>query len=493
MSERPGRQRIATLGLVAASVLVALFLAEGLLRIVGYRFSPIVFLAPENPDDHRPFHMGGWDMRLRTRPLTVADPDLLWRPDPRASNELTVEGFRGEPIPDPRPSTRTLIVALGDSNTLGPLGTRDHWPGFLQDLLRANQGSRSFQVVNAGVYGYSAFQGLRRFRQIRRFRPDVVYFSFGANDAQPVSTTDARYAARIEAVRQWNDLRLAAPLFNLAWRVGDLFAPRGPRTLRVPLEEYRQALQAFVEEARASGSKPILLTRPFLGSSSDPGSLLHDAPQYNRAVEAVAAETGAPLLDAWALLDNEPDRFTDAIHNDRVGYRRIAEAALRQLHALGLVETDDRRDLASSLDLAAADERRLELGPGFWLREAWPATSGGRWTKAEATVTLARPASESQLVLDLSCYRPTGPTRGRIEVDGRFGALLPQGNGHHRLRLALPRGGGASVDVRFLVDSSYRPCDLQPGGSDCRVLGVFLHAVSVEPMCEGCARPNPLD
>ena len=45
-------------------------------------------------------------------------------------------------------------------------------------------GPGRFRVANAGVYGYSSFQGLRRFHELLRYHPDVVTWSFGANDAQ---------------------------------------------------------------------------------------------------------------------------------------------------------------------------------------------------------------------------------------------------------------------------------------------------------------------
>jgi lysophospholipase L1-like esterase len=469
--------RLLTAALLVVSLAAAFLLTELGLRVAGYRFSPIVFVQAEGADDHRPFHMGAIDPRVSaTDPLTVPDPELLWRPNPRVSAELTTEGLRGEPVSLPRPADQVLIVALGDSNTLGPLNTTDHWPGILQDLLRANRSAWTFQVVNAGAYGYTSFQGLRRFRQVLGLQPDLVYFSFGGNDAQPVRTTDELYAARVAAVRRWDGLRLAPPLFHLAWRAADGLGARPP-TPRVPLADYRRNLQAFVDEARAAGVVPVLLTRPFVGTSDDPNSWLHLAPAYNEAVREAAAANGVPFLDAHALLAREPERFTDAMHNDRVGYRHLAEALLRQLRDYELLDTDDARDLASAVDLATADERRLELGPGFWLREARPAGPGGRWTDADARLTLERHHGERALLVDLTCRHPQGATRGRIEVNGVAAAPLPAANGRRRLWLDLGGASGPRVEVRFVVDSAYRPRDVEPGATDARRLGVFLHEV----------------
>ena len=472
--------RLATAALAIASLAVGAALVEIGLRLAGYRFSPIVFVRAEGADDHRPFHMGTTDPALNAAdPLTVADPYLLWRPNPRVSAELTTEGFRGEPLPEPRPADQLLLVALGDSNTLGPLNTTDHWPGILQDLLRANHSPWHFQVLNAGVYGYTSFQGLRRFRQVQAARPDIAYFSFGVNDAQPVRTSDERYAERVGAVGRWHALRLAPPLFHLAWRARDALGAQAPLTHRVPLLDYRRHLETFVDEAEAAGIVPVLLTRPFAGTGTadDPLLPLRYAPAYNDVVREVAAARGAPLLDAHALLAQHPERFVDPLHADRLGHRALAEALLAQLHAYGLVDTGDRRDLASGLDLATADERRGELGPGFWLREARPDGPGGRWTDAEATLTLVGRRHTRALRIDLTCRHPRGETRGRIEVNGLPAAELPRTNGRHRLWLDLGAGGGERAEIRFLVDSAYRPRDVEPGATDGRRLGVFVHEV----------------
>jgi lysophospholipase L1-like esterase len=469
------RPRLATVGLLVVSLAVGLALAEAGLRVAGYRYSPIVFVQPEVEHDHRPLHRGALDPVHPEGHLTVPDSYLLWRPNPAVSAELTPEGFRGEPVPASRPPEHLLVLALGDSNTLGPLNTADHWPGVLQDLLRMNTTRRPVQVVNAGVYGYTSFQGLRRFRQVRGLRPAIAYFSFGGNDAQPVRTPDERYASRIGAVRGWDRLRLAPPLFHLAWRAAD--AVFGAASVpRVPLPDYRRNLETFIEEALGAGILPVLLTRPYVGHSDDPGFWQYHAPAYNEVVREVSRVRGVPFLDAHAELAAHPDWFSDPMHANRLGHRRLAEALFAQLHGYGLADTGALRDLASALDLATADERRLELGAGFWLRERRPGGRGGRWTDGDATVWLEAPRGERWLLVDLTTQAPRGETRGHIEVNGRPAATLPRTNGRHRLWIDLGRPD-TRLEVRVLVESAQRPSDLNPADSDQRLLGVFLHEV----------------
>jgi lysophospholipase L1-like esterase len=81
------------------------------------------------------------------------------------------------------PKRRFRVLALGDSCTFG-LGVEDDatWPAQLERALRT-QGIDA-EVVNAGVPGYSAFQGMR-FLETRglSLEPDVVVVTFGFNDA----------------------------------------------------------------------------------------------------------------------------------------------------------------------------------------------------------------------------------------------------------------------------------------------------------------------
>ena len=76
--------------------------------------------------------------------------------------------------------SRLRIVALGDSNTSGwDVDEGANWPAQLQALF--SRDGRRAEVVNAGVWGYTSFQGRRRFDEILPFHPDIVLVSFGAN------------------------------------------------------------------------------------------------------------------------------------------------------------------------------------------------------------------------------------------------------------------------------------------------------------------------
>jgi len=79
------------------------------------------------------------------------------------------------------------IVALGDSITHGvDLPAEQTYPALLAERLRPRLAGRRVTVVNAGICGQTAVQGLGRLeRDVLRFRPALTLISFGLNDASP--------------------------------------------------------------------------------------------------------------------------------------------------------------------------------------------------------------------------------------------------------------------------------------------------------------------
>jgi hypothetical protein len=467
----PLRRALAHLALILGGTLAGVALAEAAARLVGYRYSLITFLPPDARGDARSLHMALAPAGDAKTPMSTFDPDLLWRPSSAAFPELDDRGFRGSRgLTSGHPGIR-VVLAVGDSNTLGPLNTPDHWPGYLQDVLELNRGAQPFRVVNAGGYGYTALQGLRRFREgLGLFRPEIVYFSFGANEGSHVLTPDGDYLAKAALLRgPWGRLRLAPPVLDIFWPARRRATP----VPRVSTDEYRRALESFVSEARAAGAKPILLTRPFLGESREPGHWKTHAPEYNAITLAVARATATDVVDVYRAFHDRPDAFSDDYHFNRLGSRDVAQLLFDRLRPSVAVESDRRWD--REIDFAVARERRAELGIGWWRPEAWN-NAPGCWTSAEATATLQRQGGEDRLTIDADSFHPSGRTTGRIEA-GFASAPFALPNGRHRWALALPPGASAVVHVRLAVDDPFVPRADAPGSTDSRTLGLFVHAL----------------
>lgn len=456
-------------------MVLAAGMAEIALRLGGWRISPVRFvLASEPGDDWRLHHAGGYEPGVpRRAPLTTFDPVLFWRFVPRAVPELNEQGFRGALLRETKGPREFLILAIGDSNTAGPLDTSDHWPGCLQDLVDLNPGPREIRIVNAGVYGYSSLQGLRMFERLRQYQPDLAYFSFGVNDAHAVAVPDAEYARRFAGLGRWSWSRLALPIAETAWRLVD--GRRAPLTQRVPLEDYRRNLEAFVTLARARSVRPVLLTRPVAGPSDREWRRL--MPAYNDAVREVAARLGVEVIDVEEALRDARDEFVDAAHLDRRGLQRMARLLCDRLQADGIVPGARRH--ASSLDLGLASDRRPELGDGWWPAEPWgTGPLAGRWTRGAGTVVLERGGDEGTLDVEMDLQSPTNSNLGTIAVNGDVVATFEGPNRRFHERIDLGGVHGRVLEVRFL-SPSFVPRQLDPGSRDARLLGVFVRRVGL--------------
>lgn len=461
------------LRLALFTIVAGVALLEIVLRIAGYTYSPLALIPPDNRNDFRPVHTASRDPRVSGEPLTVFDPELLWVPNPRYGDLLAADGTRGGPLAEARAQARKLVVAVGDSNTLGQRDGPDQWPGYLQDLIELNAPAGGWRVVNAGVYGYSSFQGLRRARQVLRHRPDVVYFSFGSNDAHPVYRTDEAYARRVARLAGWRWLRIAPPLMHAWWRARDGSAA-GPVTHRVPLPEYRRNLEEFVRLSREAGARPILLTRPYRGQSSAPDHWMAYAPLYNQATRDVAKDRNVDFVDVYELFRGTPELFTDESHFTRRGYQRLAQELLSQLHAKGLVET--AYFYRSEVHPGSSGTPLPEIGDGWYAAEDWPGAPRGRWTARDATVLLERRDREAGLEVDLDLFRPANRTKGRIEAGGRTLFRIDHPNGRLRRTLDLAGVDGRRIAVHLIVDETARGT-----GKDTRDLGLFVHSLALRP------------
>lgn len=325
-----GRRWAEGLAIAAISVLAFLgsaeFLAAALARTRLVPFNrPLVTYHHGNPiADWRPFH-------ITVDRHRVADPVLLWRPT--ATPPYNSRGFKGPEFAVPKPPRTFRIIALGDSNTDGP--DTGHWPGELDRLLAAPGGPAGhFEVINAGVVGYSSLQGLRRLEEVLRFAPDLILVSFGANDAHLVATgPDKGYAApnpllarALRGLFRYKAFLLAR---YIASRVSSPAAVEG-RVLqpRVSLEDYEANLRRMVALARGASARVVLLTRPYdpgRRPGAPPDSWIRRAPDYNAVPLRLGRELEVPVFDAYRLFEHAGrDAFADDSHFTPAGHAKMA-------------------------------------------------------------------------------------------------------------------------------------------------------------------------
>ena len=302
------------------------FLAAALARTRLVPFDrPLKTLYWNQPvPDWRTFH-------ITADPYMVPDPHLFWRP--ATSPPYNSMGFKGAEFSAVKPPGAFRIMTVGDSNTDGP--DAGGWPDELRRLLarRAGAGPR-FEVINAGVPGYSSLQGLRRLEESLRFGPDLIAVSFGANDAALAAAgPDKDFATRgpvpVSVVR----LAYRYKAFLLARYLGSRWAGRAedaqePVQPRVSLHDYETNLERMVVLARAAGARVVLLTRPHdpaTRRTAPPGNWIKRAPEYNEATARVGQRLRVPVFDAYALFETGgSEAFIDDSHFTLPGHARMA-------------------------------------------------------------------------------------------------------------------------------------------------------------------------
>ena len=345
---------VATVGL--------LLLAEAGLRIAGLPSegsiplseTPLVIRDEVDGDDWRGWHLFGSEDFVAD-PVTREDPaaSCLWVP--RAGQApFNADGAVGPALDSPVPPGVLRVLAVGDSNTLsdGEHGWVQQLPGALGPAGLAGCGAA--EVLNAGVHGYTAWQGRRRLERFLSWRPQVVVIAFGWNDPLPVrGPDDASYGpALAEALA----LRRAPPLLDRSALFGSLRAlvlrlrrGSGERP-RVSLEVFVAEHRAMVAAARDAGALPVLATRPFVLDPAHEHLAMdvgHEdrVAAYAAALRELAAEEGAPLLDLLAAsqgFDRRRD-WLDTNHFSPEGHRRAAGLLVELLERAGLEPCADQR------------------------------------------------------------------------------------------------------------------------------------------------------
>lgn len=195
----------------------------------------------------------------------------------------------------------TAYLAIGDSTTAGygdaaaGIACRS-WTDLVADALAS--ATPDLRYRNAGHNGATASTVLRKqVPLIRRFRPDLVSVTAGANDARS---------------RDWDEAAFAAQYSAIVRAIVDSGAQ--PLTLAYP----------DISLAIAAAGRPLpALWRPALRR-------LHEV---NEVIRSASARFGACLLDMEHFPEASDPRYLsrDLAHPNALGYLKASEYALELL------------------------------------------------------------------------------------------------------------------------------------------------------------------
>jgi lysophospholipase L1-like esterase len=280
--------------------------------------------------------------------LFSRDPYLFWRlkyiPG-EIFHQVTPNGFRGKEPGREKTGNTYRIFCIGDSCTFG-MGVKyyEAYPFVLEELLNGAGGTRKFEVVNAGVPGYSSFQAARHLeRDILQYKPDLVIASFGWNDTmlkdcftdKEQKSPASELAAADLFFRQFKTYLFIERIERtLVSAINGVFAQAGAvaeNPVRVPKADFRDNLARICELGGRNGFKVIFFNQPARNAKPH---------EYSDTIKLFCSMSGVDFVNMadvfYASAIPGAELFNDFNHESPRGHRLIAETLLRLLKKRGI-------------------------------------------------------------------------------------------------------------------------------------------------------------
>lgn len=262
------------------------------------------------------------------------DPDLMWTLKPNVHNVtqiMTQEnpvtsyintnnlGLRNPPIGEK--GSRTRILAVGCSTTFGA-GVNDNetWPAQLQALLDKAAPNR-FEVINAGVSGYSAYQGLVYLEKHGfDLQPNIVIACFGQNDhseVPPNGLHDLEWFNPEETSGITLLVRQAMKGAGLAWTGPDIVEKRG----RIAYGQFTDIMLRIASTCNQHRATCAFLIWPYEYELKAPPYMPPAA-----LIQAMGLYAGARVIDLTDMIRNTKEKlYYDGLHMNAHGNALVAE------------------------------------------------------------------------------------------------------------------------------------------------------------------------
>lgn len=277
-------------------------------------------------------------------------------------------GFRGAEFTKHKPTGVIRIACLGASTTFCAEASSNDmaWPAQLERLLNERHGER-FQVINAGVPGYSTDQSAINLRErVLPLDPDLVIVYHGNNDMAHDTRELAiergiaksnREPAVIQFLSRWS------LLVNLAYKnIKIATSGSGQAKLESVPNEITQRFSTQLGEiyGLARGADCRLMVSTFVtkyraNQSADEQAsnadvafyympwmttqlLVNTMERYNQAIVSFAKSTNCWLAEGDEMIPADADHFSDCMHLKDAGCAKMALRLADAMRDSGLVD-----------------------------------------------------------------------------------------------------------------------------------------------------------
>ena len=320
--------------IVILSVLFILLFIEGVCRALD--------LTNKFDADFK-FYIHSVDRDLKEA-YNIEDAGLMWTPKPGFNDgviQINAHGFRGREILLQKASHFIRVLCLGDSSTFGMrVSTAETNPALLEEKLNHefNYSGFRFEVINAGVTGYTSAQALNLYKYKGiSFRPDIVTFQLGFND--PIQRfylddkTIMQSRLSIAPLSLYNCLIKSSAYRLLRKGVYTLFGKNNERSVinvpRVALNDFENNILELYRLCQKNHSLLVLIPPPFRKEHIKDYDRIKKFFKYRDVLENLARTYNVPLVTIPEMTDaaKSPTSmfFCDSSHPSPLGHQKIME------------------------------------------------------------------------------------------------------------------------------------------------------------------------
>jgi lysophospholipase L1-like esterase len=250
------------------------------------------------------------------------------------SVSTNADGFRTPEAKPEKPQECFRIICIGDSVTFGNIDINEDetYPYFLQRDLSSRCRGQSIEVINAGCPSYTCIQGLERFKRAGlKYHPDLIVVGFIHHELFESAMTDRKKFSEPEMLKSVKNVLYKSSFYCILKKfiknqpVMDIEPAPGQGVERVPLADYRDAMNGFVQIARSGGMRIVFVNLPVSNT------MKQKEIEYRQMLEDLAFDSDVPFLDLnrefnyYSSSSNMKLLEDDGIHPNAEGNRFFAK------------------------------------------------------------------------------------------------------------------------------------------------------------------------